>query len=437
MRHLFPLSLCLLASAFATPAVVTAQSPTFSSPRQISFNQPTGDRTGIYLTGNFNGNGNTDIIASMYDFNTSQTSFEFLTGDGTGNFSVTGPITSLPPTNFNLVADVNGDGKDDIITLLAGCEELPCSNNANEGDGDGIFTVMLSHGNGVFTQGFVGTLPSGLDNVTGVVADFNKDGKPDVAVLANGDLSNTAELCIFINNGNGTFTQTDYQTPESLWRSPTTTTNLVVGDFEGNGNQDLALAFDTTDGFTIPYPEVMTFAGNGKGAFGPGVVSYNFDSSFSPPFPFLLFSADLNRDGRTDLLIALDAKAPNQATGSTRIPSILANASGRFYWGSAVYLSHSIEIQSNLLDDFNGDGKPDYAYVGLAPSGSTTALQAGIYLGLGNGAFATPHIPINLGKVAVNASASAFSARLKTGALPSLFIAENGNTYLLVNTTPR
>lgn len=415
--------------AVAVPIALPAQTPTFSQPKQVAPGAYT-----LYLGGNFNGNGNTDLIVNPYS------TWEFLTGDGHGNFSQTGPISTLPIQNAALVADVNGDGKDDIITLLAGCEENPCSNYPNdEGDADGIFTVMLSHGNGTFTQGYVGTLPPGLGSVEGVVGDFNKDGKPDIAVLAfaggYGYYTAPAVLSIFINQGNGTFTQTDYQTPDILGGN-VAIGNLVIGDFEGNGNQDIALLASDLEGYYGFNPHILTFAGDGKGNFGPGVISYSFDSS---SVHYSLFAADLNHDGRTDLLTALEARSPYQATGNWRIPSLLANTSGRFYWHSAVYVTRAVGSPSILLDDFNGDGNPDLFYVGNLLSTQTQQVQSGIYLGLGNGAFKTPHIPLNF--TGIDYSPTVFSIHLKTGDLPSLLVEDpTGQSVpmeLLINTTTR
>ncbi|HEX5235600.1 MAG TPA: VCBS repeat-containing protein [Silvibacterium sp.] len=422
MKRLSSPFVCLLLTLIAAPSTLSAQNPTFAAPKQIS-------TSGLSFSGNFNGNGNTDLIIAT---DLIPGVGEFLTGDGTGNFSDTGPTNALPPFYEGLVADVNGDGKDDIITLLGGCESLPCP-PPRQTNADGIITVMVSQGNGKFTQGYVGTLPAGLGIGGAVVGDFNKDGKADIAVLSyfNSYFATPAELCIFINQGNGTFTQTDYQLPADLGkRQQAFITNLVTGDFEGNGNQDIAFAFDLLpiDGFTsVVYPEILTFAGNGKGAFGPGVVSYTTDSFLDVSGTIgLLFAADLNHDGRTDLLAGLLAKPPNQASGNIRVPSLLAKVSGKFYWSSAVYLDISPEYSNILLDDFNGDGNPDL----LTP--------LGIYLGLGNGAFKTPHIPLTFNG---NVNTETITAiPLKTGDLPSLLVfnfTASPTLELLVNTTKK
>lgn len=423
--------LCLFSLAAVAPVALTAQTPTFAAPKQLSLTPD------FYLAGNFNGNGNTDLIDVVFDPNSGANNYEFLAGDGVGDFPATGPIVTLPSQNVALVADANGDGKDDIITLLAGCQALPCADNSDPTNERGIFTVLLSQGNGKFTQGYVGTLPAGLGNVEAVVGDFNKDGKPDIAVLAYAygpSYRAPAQLCIFLNQGNGTFTQTDYQTPDSLGTDTPSPTNLVIGDFEGNGNQDIAVAFESANGAPIAFPEILTFAGNGKGAFGPGVLSYTLDSRLSSPIQSQsgLFAGDLNGDGRTDLLTGVLAKPPNQATGNVRVPSLLANTSGKFFWSSAVSLS-SQSGQNILLSDFNGDGKPDLFFI--TGHTNTAPGPAGFYLGLGNGTFQTPHIPFAV-KGVTELGPSVVAIRLKTGDLPSILV-DGYPLVLFVNTTKK
>lgn len=439
MRHfLHHACLCLIAAA---PVALFAQAPTFSAPKQINTGATATETPSVLFAGNFNGNGNTDLIVSLEA--PDSVGYKFLTGNGIGDFSVIGSVNG--PASIaqdfadgpGLLADVNGDGKDDIVFLLSPCVGAPCQH--------GVITVMLSKGNGNFIQGFVGSLPVAPGaSLEGVVADFNKDGKPDIAVLAYYPLAETpAELCIFINQGNGTFSQTDYQAPAALG-TEILPTNLVVGDFEGNGNEDIAVAFepgstafpeDFSSSSSNP-PEIITFAGNGKGDFGPGVTSYAFDTALnidngSTPS---LFAAKLSSNNRTDLLTILGEKSRN----TVRIPSLLANTSGRFYWSSAVYpgvVACTISsiypfCPTILLDDFNGDGKPDLFYVG-AQAGSLF-FPAGIYLGLGNGAFKTPQIPLNVKNLLYVPSVMDFP--LKRGAPPSLVV-ETDTIELFVNTT--
>ncbi|HEX5235763.1 MAG TPA: VCBS repeat-containing protein [Silvibacterium sp.] len=427
MRKLSLLCIGLVVAAIVAPVALQAQNPTFSAPKPILIPVPNGYLPDIYLQGNFNGDGKTDLIAAIIpEHSTGNTTNEFLAGDGKGDFSVTGPVTSIASgvAAIYLVADVNGDGKDDIITLVGGCVPSNCS-GGSYGYNSATISVLLSQGNGVFTPGYNGTLPDTLSGIEGVVDDFNKDGKPDIAVLAfSNNLDNNSEpseLCIFINQGNGTFKRTDYQVPATLhsYYDPALT-NLVTGDFEGNGNQDIAFAIDTPAN-----GQIMTFAGNGKGDFGPGVVSYTTDTGAAE-----LFSADLNHDGRTDLLAYLGAKAGR----GERVASLLANTSGRFYWGSAVHVEGPAGFVTFLSDDFNGDGNPDLFYYFVD---SAENPDVGLYLGESNGSFQTPHIPVKL-----HIFPEVSVIRLQTGDLPSLLVQwANGEADtgidLLINTTKK
>jgi FG-GAP-like repeat len=430
MRYSSLIRICLVFSFAAV--VLSAQTPTFSAPKAMPSSIPAGDTAFVGLAGNFNGNGNTDLIAGVGPAFYGPFTPEFLAGDGTGKFTQTGTVTSLPATyNQILVADVNGDGKDDIITLMGGCEELPCNNWPDEGNGDGVFTVLLSQGNGKFIQSDLDTLPSGLAGVQGVIGDFNKDGKPDVAVLSySGTGENTTELTIFLNQGNGTFTQTVYQTPAVL-STGIGTTNLVVGDFEGNGNLDLAFGFISTNfGSTLSPVQIMAFAGDGKGNFGPGVIAYTLNNYIFQVNQTSLFATDLNGDGRTDLAINLQLE---KGTGFV-FATLLANTSGKFSWGSAV--NYGTFYNSVAFADVNGDGHPDFIFVSSTTnsSGTSTTDYGGIYLGTASGGFHTPHIALS---VPGNGNEPGIiTAPLKTGALPSLFVSGAKSVGLeFINTT--
>src|ERR1700690_1978740 len=87
------------------------------------------------------------------------------------------------------VADLNGDGKLDIV-VGSMCGSDGCS-------GDGVVSILLSNGDGTFTAG--ATYDSGGQPISLAIADVNHDGKPDIVV------NNEEYVGVLLGNGDGTF----------------------------------------------------------------------------------------------------------------------------------------------------------------------------------------------------------------------------------------
>jgi hypothetical protein len=118
----------------------------------------------------------------------------------------------------------------------------------------GTVTILIGKGNGTFVPKAVspqtGSVPYSV-----VVADFNGDGKPDLAVANAG--SNT--ITVLLGEGNGNFAPPI---------SPAVATDPVyaaVGDFNGDGVPDLAAASNTTNSVTVLLTKRDLAAGSGKG----------------------------------------------------------------------------------------------------------------------------------------------------------------------------
>jgi hypothetical protein len=242
------------------------------------------------------------------------------------------------------VADVNGDGKPDLIVVGAPQVE-----------------ILLGNGDGTFRAGASVTL-NGVAP-TGVVAgDFNQDGKVDLAV-SGGSSAGGAFVAILLGNGDGTFqSQLDYST----WGSY----SVITGDFNGDGHLDLAVGNGYSGGGG---DEISILLGNGDGSF---------QSYIAVPVPGngddRLAAADLNHDKKLDLVVT------SFYNNSGGISVLIGNGDGTF----APAVSYPAPIGSftnaGSIGDFNGDGVPDVAVTNYDGN------DVSVFIGIGDGTFKAP-----------------------------------------------
>ncbi len=255
-----------------------------------------------------------------------------------GKFSSS--ILSLAPTGASAIAtgDFNGDGKVDVVI------SSPSAKNA---------AIYLGDGSGGFTQASGSPYSTGYDPESVAVGDFNRDGNADIAVLNSGELSVT----ILMGNGLGGFSPAP-NNPFILYGEDVLH-SLTVGDFNGDGYDDLAVAatefgYDFMGGRDPSSANyvVYRYLSNGDGTFG-GKSRILLGDAFTIPYQpglFSLVAGDLNGDGNLDLT-GLPA-----ATGS--FYSILGDGNGNFSGppgpGPAVASPNGISAA-----DLNGDGVLD------------------------------------------------------------------------------
>ncbi len=417
MKQLSWFSLPLVLVAAVVPAALHAQTITFAPPKPISVGAFNGQIANNPVAGDFNGDGNTDYLVHIYDQSTGNNYqyYKVLLGDGTGGFSIVNFTNEPAFIDAYLVADANGDGKDDIITLHGECVPTNgCSAHASSG----AFTVFLSDGNGHFTAGYTSALPEGY--AQGIVGDFNNDGKPDVAVLVTPNLAETdaqETLVIFLNQGNGSFLPTQYVILPGQQGNFFT---LATGDFNGDGNLDLAVLVETN-----PDSQIYTFAGNGKGSLAEPRLSYTFGY-----YAASMVAANLNGGLKTDLVVSLFGT--NRALFAILFPK----STGGFYWAGAVTntLPDGAELPFSL-SDLNGNGMDDLLVAGYSMnSNGNNEPLLGVFPGLGSGKFGSPSSFTLSPPYFLNESV----APLKRGELPSLMISDDLPTLeLLVNTTKK
>jgi uncharacterized protein (TIGR03437 family) len=217
------------------------------------------------------------------------------------------------------------------------------------------------------------------------VADFNGDGKADLAMLiSNGTLD------ILLGQGDGKFsTAGTFRVNASAALAQVFPVSIVTGDFNRDGKSDIAVIstnFSIGPSFSDPSQALTVFLGNGDGTFGP--ASYypaGFDSIGGNSTTFV--AADFNGDGVTDLVFGTNPSGANPP-GSVNV--MLGNGDGIFK--PAVKYAVTGPPSSLAVGDFNEDGKPDIA-ASVAVTGQ--AIEIELLLGNGDGTF-RPNTGFNL-----------------------------------------
>jgi sugar lactone lactonase YvrE len=185
------------------------------------------------LVQDFNGDGIPDILLS--DENGGAVTVLLGNGDGTFREAPGNPTESNFGAYPVVAADFNGDGIPDLA--IAGGYYL---------------VVLLGNGDGSFTQVPMEPSSTEVDFNSMVVGDFNEDGIPDLAGLSGQTLS------IYLGNGDGTFTLGTGVTPSGGLPNA-----LATADFNGDGKLDLAVALVAGENVSL-----TVFPGKGDGTFG-------------------------------------------------------------------------------------------------------------------------------------------------------------------------
>ena len=302
------------------------------------------------------------------------------------------------------VADVNGDGKPDLLVAIVSANFGEGGAGVFLGNGDGTFRPMVAYDSG------------GMAADSIAVADVNGDGQLDL-LMANADSSTAGVL---LGNGDGTF-----QSPLVYDAGGYLPRSIAVGDVNSDGKLDLVLA--STCGNLVPCTgnfdgRISILLGNGDGTFNPPMI---FDSGGYQSASVAV--ADVNDDGRLDLVALNVCINSLGVVNCGTVDVLLGNGDGTFQ-PAVSYSNGGGGVGSVAISDVNGDGKPDLVTVSCCGS------VVGVLLGNGDGTF-QPVITYNPGGAEPEALAI---ADVNDDGKPDVLVTNtpSNNVGVLINNTP-
>lgn len=243
------------------------------------------------------------------------------------DFTPGSEVRAVPTDNTNApmaseyvaTGDMRGTGIKDVITVITGANLVGATNGGNAGGQvpvDPQLCVNLGVGDGTFAAPACYPMPnaaqsdprSEIPRTNLVVADFNNDGKLDVAFLY-GNLSGTDTLYVFLGNGDGTLAPA-----VTTIFSQVGVSVLSAADFNNDGKLDIIFSrYNNVDNTDLGL-SFMTALGNGNGTFSAPIAAPPLGNNTVAGYDFTV--GDFNGDGNVDVAIRDRGVAVSGPAGS-------------------------------------------------------------------------------------------------------------------------
>jgi len=261
--------------------------------------------------GDFNGDGRPDLAVANYNGTVNVILNTTARGTTVPSFS-SGVIYNVGSQPQSVaVGDFNEDGKPDIVVANSGANTISVLQNQTAAGA----TVPSFAAQQTFN---VGALPSSV-----TVADFNGDGRPDIAVANYND----GQVGVLLNNTTAQATSFTFA-PQQTYQVGAFPISVTTGDFNGDGRPDLAVA--NYNGGVVSVLQNQTVAGATAPSFAAQQLFTVLDNGDNT-----VAAGDFNGDGRPDLAVTsagdavvavlLNTTTPFAAT----VPTVVADVHGQ------------------------------------------------------------------------------------------------------------
>jgi hypothetical protein len=335
----------------------------------VSYDCPNMSNGATYVTAaDLTGNGILDLaVMGLRDSNLNGEIDIFL-GNGDGTFHYGGSYDAGPVARGGIaVGDFRGNGRLDLAFAVFG--SLDSTHTAVD--------ILLNNGDGTFQPRYAVPVLGPVRSVT--VADFNGDGKADLAVAdglgTNGQLDQNypAGVTILLGNGDGTFTNAGhYLSPATPGGGTVNPEYVTTGDLRGIGITDVIVCnYDHN---------INVYLGNGDGTFQPAV---GYDTGQSPggyeggdvngTYPRATAIADLNGDGKMDIVVANIGNSNTNPVQLGSVAVLLNNGDGTFQ--QPIQYTPFNYPGWLAVADFTGSGHPDIAVTRLQDGHSVSIMR--------------------------------------------------------------